>query len=185
MTAPPDSPDVTAPPDSPGVAAPPDSISRPSLAVAGTLGILGLLRLATDMLTDARPHWASALDGTAYRYLVRAGTDGSLAGDLNVAWFKLLAIPCGVAVAWFLNLLLAGSLTAADRRWTSPRGRIFVLGSLAAICTLIEVEKATALLGLGLTGLLPGETPVGNHIAHAVSLVLGALLMTRLRYRPR
>ena len=159
-------------------------ICRTSLATAGTLGIVGLLRLASDMMTDARPDWATGLDGTAFRYLVRTASDGTIAGELSVAWFKVLAIPCGVAVAWFLNLLAAGSLGAAEWRWRSTRGRIFVLGFLAATVTLVEIEKGTGFLGLGLTGLLAGETALGNHVAHGLSLALGAVLMLRLRYRP-
>jgi hypothetical protein len=73
-----------------------DRIGRASFAVAGVLAIIGFMRLGSDMLTDVNATWAQGLDGSWLRYLVRSATDGTWAGDLNVQYFKILAVPCGV-----------------------------------------------------------------------------------------
>lgn len=160
-------------------------MSRASLASAGALGLVGALRLASDGLTDIDPAWADPLGGHWLRHAVRAPSDGSVAGDLNVRFFKVLAVPCGLGVAWFLNLLAAGSLAEADRRWASPAARWGAPLALFAVCTFIELEKAGRGLGIGLAPLLPGEIAAWNHAAHAASLVLGVLVARRLRYRAR
>jgi ubiquinone/menaquinone biosynthesis C-methylase UbiE len=161
---------------------PSDSISRPSFIAAGVLAAIGTLRLGSDYLTDVSPSWGASLAGTWLRYVVRTASDGTVAGDLNVQYFKLLAIPCGISVWFFLNLLLAGSLGAADRRWRTLAVRLFGVGSLFALCTGIEIEKATHVFGLGLAGLLEGERPVVNHALHGVGAALGFWLTGRLRY---
>jgi ubiquinone/menaquinone biosynthesis C-methylase UbiE len=161
---------------------PSDSISRTSFIAAGVLSAIGMLRLGSDYLTDANPSWGASLAGSWSRYVVRTASDGTIAGDLNVQCFKLLAIPCGISVWFFLHLLLAGRLEAADRRWRTSAMRLFGVGSLFALCTGIEIEKATHVFGLGLAGLLEGERPLVNHALHAVSAALGFWLTGRLRY---
>jgi len=157
-------------------------ISRGSFSAAFVLGLLGLLRLASDMLTDVNPSWSAALAGTPYRYLVRGATDGTLLGNLNVQYFKLLAIPCGVSVAFFINLVVAGSLEGAQARWRPRSARAAAVGSLLLVCTLIELEKEHHWLGLGFGGLLAGEEVWINHTLHLVGAVFAWLLMSRLRY---
>lgn len=73
--------------------------SRPSwtLLLAAAFATLGVLRLFCDFLTDIDPTWATVLGDSPLRFLSRA-TDGSLAGNLNVQYFKVMAIPCGMAV---------------------------------------------------------------------------------------
>jgi hypothetical protein len=159
------------------------TISRASFLVAGLLGLIGLARLGSDYLTDVNPTWVDALHHSWVRYVVRTASDGSFMANLNVQFFKVLAIPCGIAVAYYLNLVRAGGLRMADRSWQTPRARLLCVGSLWLLCTLIEVEKATHIFGLGLAGLLSGESAWKNHVVHFASAALGWLLMTRLRYR--
>ncbi len=160
------------------------SISRSSFFIAGFMGIVGLARLGSDYLTDVNPNWVDALRHSWLRYVVRTASDGSVAANIDVQLFKLLAVPCGISVAFYLNLIRAGGLRTADRSWLAWRTRLFCVGSLLLLCSLIELEKATHVFGLGLTGLLSGEVAWKNHLIHLASAVLGWLLMMRLHYRP-
>lgn len=166
----------------PGATAGAGLISRGSFAAAFVLSIVGLLRLASDLLTDVQPDWSAALAGSAYRYLVRGASDGTLLGTLNVQYFKVFAIPCGVSVAFFLHLVVAGGLRAAQARWRQRSTRVAGVGSLLAICTFIELEKAHGLLGLGFGGLLAGEASWLNHVVHVAGAALAWRLMRALRY---
>lgn len=161
------------------------TISRTSFLVAGFLGLVGLARLGSDYLTDINPAWTDALQHSWVRHAVRTASDGTVLADLNVQFFKILAVPCGISVAYYLNLVLAGGLRTGDRYWNTLRVRVLCVGSLLILCTLIEMEKATHLCGLGLAGLLPGESGWKNHLVHLASGALGWLLMTCLRYRPK
>ena len=152
-----------------------------SLLLPVTLAALGLLRLFSDFLTDIDPTWISFAGDSPIRFLART-SDGSLAGDLNVQYFKVLAVPCGVAVIFLLNGGLTGGTAAAQRRWASPRFRLTCIVALAALCALCEVEKATHLLGLP-TGLVEGERAWLNHVVHTVGAVLSYPLSTLFRYR--
>ena len=150
---------------------------RASWAVAAVLATIGAARLATDLLTDADPAWSQRLAGSPLRYLVRAPSDGTLAGDLNVQWFKVLAIPCCVAGLWLIKRVLSSDLRATERLWRSRAYRVAFLLLFAAMCLVAEFEKSTHFLGLRMAGLLAGERSWLNHVAHAVSLALGAWLM--------
>jgi hypothetical protein len=90
-----------------------------------------------------------------------------------------------VGVAFFLNLVVAGGLSAAEQRWRTLSARLFCIGSLLAVCTFIEVEKASEVFGLGLAGVLEGELSASNHALHALSAALGWWLMRALHYRSR
>lgn len=65
-----------------------DRISRASFVSAGLLAVVGFMRLGSDMLTDANPSWASSLGDSWLRCLVRAASDGTLAGELDVQCFQ-------------------------------------------------------------------------------------------------
>lgn len=158
----------------------PVRLSR-TLVLAGVLAAIGLLRLGSDLLTDIDPTWASWLDGSPLRYLVVRVTDGSLVGNLNVQYFKVLAIPCGLSVVFLLNGGLTGGIQAAGRRWADPRFRLWVIVALAAVCACCEIEKATHLLGLP-TGLAIGERAWLNHVVHLVGGVVAYGLSRLLRY---
>jgi hypothetical protein len=158
----------------------PVRLSR-TLILAAILAALGLLRLGSDLLTDIDPSWASWLDGSPLRYLVVRVSDDSLAGNLNVQYFKVLAIPCGLSVVFLLNAGLTGGVQAAARRWADARFRLSAIAALAAFCTFCEIEKATHLLGLP-TGLVMGERAWLNHAVHAVGSVVAYGLSRVLRY---
>jgi hypothetical protein len=160
----------------------PVRLSR-TLILAGILAAVGLLRLGSDLLTDIDPSWASWLDGSPLRYLVIRVSDGSLAGNLTMQYFKVLAIPCGLSVVFLLNAGLTGGVQAAARRWADARFRLFVIAALAALCTFCEIEKAMHLLGLP-TGLVQGERAWLNHAVHAVGGVVPYGLSRVLRYTP-
>ena len=152
-----------------------------SILPAVLLAVIGLLRLFADFLTDIDPTWASLLGDWPLRFLART-TDGSLAGDINVQFFKVLAVPCGMALIFLINGGLSGGIAAAERRWASPRFRLTWILALAVLCALCEVEKATHLLGLP-TGLVPGERAWLNHLVHNTGAVLSYPLSSMFRYR--
>ncbi len=161
-------------------------IARPvrlsqTLILAGILAAIGLLRFGSDLLTDIDPSWASWLDGSPLRYLVVRVSDGSLVGNLNVQYFKVLAIPCGLSIVFLLNAGLTGGVKPAARRWADPRFRLSAIVALAAFCTFCEIEKAVHLLNLP-TGLAIGERSWLNHLAHAVGGVAAYGLARVLRY---
>ena len=152
-----------------------------SLLLAAFLAAIGLLRLFSDLLTDIDPSWVTILGDSPLRYLART-TDGSLIGDLNVQYFKVMAIPCGLAVIFLVNGGLTGGIAAAERRWASRRFRLTCILALAVVCALCEIEKATHILGLP-TGLVEGERAWLNHVVHNVGGVLAYPLSSVLRYR--
>ncbi len=152
-----------------------------TLILAAILAAVGLIRLGSDLLTDIDPSWASWLDGSPLRYLVVRVSDGSLAGNLGVQYFKVLAIPCGLAVVFLLNAGLTGGVQVAARRWADARFRLAAIAALAVLCTFCEIEKATHLLGLP-TGLVKGERWWLNHVVQAVGGVVAYGLSRVLRY---
>lgn len=166
-------------PDESPVAAP-LRLSR-TLILAGFLAAIGLIRFGSDLLTDIDPTWAWWLDGSPLRYLVVRVTDGSLVGNLNVQYFKVLAIPCGLSVVFLLNGGLTGGLGPAASRWASRRFRLNAILALAAVCAFCEIEKATHFLGLP-TGLAAGERAWLNHVVHSIGGVVAYGLSHVLRY---
>jgi len=155
---------------------------RPSrtLILAVILAAIGLLRLASDLLTDIDPSWASWLDGSPLRYFVRI-SDGTLAGNLNVQFFKVLAILCGLSVVFLVNAGLTGGVPAAARRWADVRFRLAAIAALAALCTFCEIEKSMHLFGLP-TSLVKGERAWLNHVVHGVGGIVAYGLSRVLRY---
>jgi hypothetical protein len=156
---------------------------RASLVVALVLALIGAGRLLSDFLTDADPGWSRRLDGTPLRwlrYLVRAPSDGTRLGDLNVQWFKVLAIPCCIAGLWLIKRVTSSDLRDTERLWRSRGYRGSFLALFAAMCVAAELEKTYHFLGLRMAGQLQGERPLWNHVAHAVSLAAGAWLMSWL-----
>ncbi len=159
------------------------SKSRPSwsLLFVVALAAIGVLRLFSDFLTDIDPTWATVLGDSPLRFLART-TDGSLAGNLNVQYFKVMAIPCGLAMIFLINGGLTGGITAAERRWANPHFRLTCIIALAVVCAFCEIEKATHLLGLP-TGLVEGEQAWLNHVVHNAGGVLSYPLSSLFRYR--
>src|SRR4030067_1780155 len=101
-----------------------------SLLLVAVLAAIGLLRLFSDFLTDIDPTWVSFLADSPIRFLART-TDGSLAGNLNVQYFKVMAIPCGLAVLFLVNGGLTGGIAAAEQRGARPRVRLACFVALA------------------------------------------------------
>ena len=152
-----------------------------SLLLAAVLAAIGLARLFSDFLSDIDPTWALCLGDSPLRFLART-TDGSFAGNLNVQCFKVLAIPCGLAIIFLVNGGLTGGIAAAERRWASRRFRLTCIVALAAVCALCEIEKATHFLGLP-TGLVTGERAWLNHVVHTVGGIVSCPLSSVFRYR--
>ena len=148
-----------------------------SLVLAALLAAVGCGRFTTDVLTDARPQWSAALEGTVWRYLARAPSDGTLVGDLNVQWFKILAIPTLVSGLYVVTRIVSRNHRESARRWQSASYRGLYLSLFFVMCTVMEIEKATHVFQFRMAGLLAGETPWLNHAAHLISLGLGLVLM--------
>jgi len=103
-----------------------------SLLFAAALAAIGLLRLFSDFLTDIDPTWVSCLGDSPLRLLART-TDGSVAGNLNVQYFKVMAIPCGLAVLFLVNGGLTGGIAAAEMQVEDPARTAARWGEIAEI----------------------------------------------------
>jgi hypothetical protein len=154
---------------------------RRCLAVAVPLAAIGLLRFGTDLLTDAAPGWWDRVDPSWLRYLGRAPSDGSVWSLLSVQWFKVVSIPCGVSVAFLLHRLFSHSPSDAQQAWSTLTRRRIYIGALLSCVTLMEIEKATHVMGLRMAGLLEGESAWLNHALHLASAVAGWYYMRWLR----
>lgn len=152
-----------------------------TLLPAAALATLGVLRLFSDILTDIDPTLASYLGDSPLRFLARR-TDGSFVGHLNTQYFKVIAIPCGLAGIFLVNGGLTGGIAEAEKRWARPRFRLSCIVGLAVVCALCEIEKSTHVLGLP-TELVEGEQGWLNHIVHNVGGILAYPLSGVLRYR--
>lgn len=156
---------------------------RASVAVALCLVIIGALRFLTDTLHELDPNYWRGLEGTPLRYLVRAPSDGSLLGDLNAQFFKLLAVPAGLALAWLGYRFGSGTLEHKRASFRDPVIRAIWIGAFVAGFTLIELEKQFHMLGMG-TMLLEGEKPWLNHVLHLVGAAAAWLLGGALAFEP-
>lgn len=92
--------------------------SRPSwsLLLAVILAVIGVSRLFSDILTDIDPTWALFLGDSPPRFFIRV-SDGSVVGNLNVQYFKVMAIPYGMAVIFLVDEGLTGGIPVAEKRW--------------------------------------------------------------------
>ncbi len=156
---------------------------RLSVAVAAALVLVGALRFLTDTLHELDPDYWRALAGTPARYLVRAPSDGSVWGDLNAQFFKLLSIPTGLALIWLGYRFGSGTLEHKAESFRDPAIRAIWIGSFFAGFTLIELEKQFHFLGMG-TVLVAGERPWLNHLTHLVSAALAWFVTGALAFEP-
>lgn len=156
---------------------------RISVAVAAALVLIGALRFATDTLHELDPEYWRALEGGPLRYLVRAPSDGSLAGELNAQFFKLLAMPAGLGLVWLGYRFGSGTLETKAAQFRDPVIRAVWLGSFLAGFTLIELEKQFHMLGMG-TMMLEGERAWLNHVIHVVGFGLAWTLGSVLAFEP-
>ena len=156
---------------------------RVSVAIAVALVIVGVLRFVTDTLHELNPNYWQALAGTPVRYLVRAPSDGSLWGDLNAQFFKLLSIPTGLALVWLGYRFGSGTLEHKAEAFRDPAIRATWVGSFFAGFTLIELEKQFHFLGMG-TVLVDGEQAWLNHLTHLASAAVAWFLTGQLAFEP-
>ncbi|MFH1022029.1 MAG: hypothetical protein V1809_01410 [Planctomycetota bacterium] len=154
-------------------------------AVALLLAAFGIFRYSSDIMLDAAPGWWKGIDGSFLRYLVRCPSDGTLWGLINVQYMKILAIPCGIACFYLRLYFFFSDRRQAQRQWNSREIRLLYVGCLLVAVTIMEIEKATHVLGLRMAGLLPGERAWLNHVLHLAGAGLGWCLMTWLRLAPR
>ena len=149
-----------------------------SLAIASVLVAIGVLRFVTDTLHEYDPDYWQPLGDTWLRYVVRAPSDGSVLGDLNAQWFKVLAIPSGISLVFLRSRLASGTLADNERAFRdwAVRGvwiAVFFLGF-----TALELHKHLA--ASSRTVLVVGEDPWLNHVAHVLSAIAAWGLSGRL-----
>lgn len=156
---------------------------RVSVAVAVVLVIIGVLRFVTDTLHEIDRDYWQALASTPFRYLVRAPSDGSLLGDLNAQFFKLLSIPTGLALVWIGYRFGSGTLERKRQSFRDPAIRAIWIGSFFVGFTLIELEKHYHFLGMS-TLLVDGEQPWLNHLTHIASGALAWFITGQLSFEP-
>ncbi len=145
--------------------------------------IIGSLRFATDSLHEVNPEYWRALVGTPLRYLVRAPSDGTLAGDLNAQFFKVLSIPSLLCALWLSRRFGSGSLMTKTVEFRDPIVRSVWIGACLVGFTMIELEKQFHMFGMA-TVLLPGERSWLNHATHVVSAIAAWFITGALRFEP-
>ncbi len=145
--------------------------------------VIGVLRFATDTLQESDPDYWRALAGTPLRYLVRAPSDGTVLGDLNAQFFKLLSIPSLLCGLWLTRRFGAGSLATKATEFRDPVVRSVWIGASLLGFTMIELEKQFHMFGMA-TLLLEGERSWLNHVTHLASAVLAWFLTGALRFEP-
>ncbi|MCH9680997.1 MAG: hypothetical protein K0V04_06165 [Deltaproteobacteria bacterium] len=156
---------------------------RISIVVALLLVAIGIFRLITDSLHEGWPNYWRSLDGTLWRYLVRAPSDGTLWGDLNARFFKVLSIPTGAGLVFLGYRFGSGTLPQLQLGFRDLMVRSVWIGVFAAGFTVIEIEKAYHVFGMA-THLLEGEVSWMNHVTHAVSAALAWWLWGWFSFEP-
>lgn len=144
---------------------------------------IGTLRFVTDTLHEMNPNYWQAFEGTPLRYLIRAPSDGTTLGWLNAQFFKLLAVPSGLALIWLWARFDSGTWEDKRAAWADATMRLVWIGSFVAGFTLIELEKQFHMLGMN-TLLVEGERSWVNHVVHLVSAGLAWWLADRLEFEP-
>lgn len=161
-----------------------------SVAVAVLFVLVGCWRFASDVVLDARskdPQYLAWLATSPLRYVVRGPSDGTLLGDLNTQWFKVLSIPCAMAFVYLWHRQRLGSLRAGAAHFGQRWVRALWVGVFFVAFTLIEVEKQFQVfvwLGMKTAPMQPGESFWLNHLAHVISATLAWLLVARLSFQP-
>lgn len=156
---------------------------RLSVAVAVSFVLIGLFRYATDTLHEFDRDYWHALVGTPFRYLVRAPSDGTLAGDINAQLFKTLAMPAGLSLVWLRVRFGSGTLAERAARFRDLAVRGTWAASFLVGFTLIELEKTYHFIGMNAV-LVQGERAWLNHVIHLVSAVLAWFLTDQLAFEP-
>jgi hypothetical protein len=156
---------------------------RLSVTIAILFVIIGAGRFITDTLHEFDPDYWRALEGTPFRYMVRAPSDGTVPGYLNAQFFKIFSVPAGLALVWLCFRFGSGTLDqkAENFRDLANRGT-WILSYLAGF-TLIELEKSYHFLHMSAM-LVAGEQGWVNHIVHVASAVLAWFLTDQFVFEP-
>lgn len=156
---------------------------RLSVAIAVLLLLIGIFRSITDTLHEMSPDYWRALDGTFLRYLVRAPSDGTLWGDLNARWFKVLSLPAAAGFIFLGYRFGSGMLEDQRREFRDPLLRATWIGVFLAGFTVIEIEKAFHVFGMS-AHMLAGEIPWLNHVVHLISAAIAWWLWGWFAFEP-
>lgn len=151
---------------------------RTSVLVAATLVLIGAARLMTDTLHEIDAEYWRVAEDSVLRYLIRAPSDGSFAGNLNAQWFKLLSVPAGVSLIFLRNRFGAGDEAQRQDEFRDWAVRGVWIAVFLAGFTFLELQKQ-----FGGLELVTGEDPTVNHIAHGLSAVIAWLLSSRFTFK--
>ena len=157
-----------------------------SVAFAVLLVLVGIWRYHSDVQLDLHrddPAYLEYLQRHPLRYLMRGPSDGTLLGDLNTQWFKVLSIPCAMALLYLWFRRRYGTLREGGYRFGQRWVRVLWISTFFVAFTLMEIEKEFGLLG-NMARMQEGERFWLNHLAHVVSAGLAWLLVSRLSFEP-
>ncbi len=157
-----------------------------SVAFAVVLVLVGVWRYHSDVQLDLHrndPAYLEALKTHPLRYFMRGPSDGTVWGDLNTQWFKVLSIPCAMALVYLWFRRRYGTLREGGYRFGQRWVRVLWISTFFVAFTLMEVEKEFGLLG-NMARMQEGERFGLNHLAHVLSAGLAWLLASRLSFEP-
>lgn len=138
------------------------------MGLAWVLVFIGAARLVTDTLHEADPDYWRALEGSWLRYVVRAPSDGTVAGWLNAQCFKILSVPAGISLIYLRSCFDSGTDEQREREFRDWAVSGVWIGVFLAGYTVIELQKQFGFMELN-TVLVEGENPWANHLIHGVS----------------
>lgn len=147
------------------------------MAVAATLVVVGLARLVTDTLHEVDGEYWMAAQDSCVRYLIRAPSDGTWAGNLNAQWFKILSIPAGISLIFLRNRFGPGEAATSEEEFRDWAVRGVWIGAFLAGFTFLELQKQ-----FGDLALVAGEDARTNHMVHGLSAVLAWTLSGRFTF---
>lgn len=157
-----------------------------SVAFAVVLVLVGVFRYHSDVQLDLHrddPAYLEALKTHPLRYLMRGPSDGTLLGDLNTQWFKVLSIPCAMALMYLWFRRRYGTLREGGHRFGQRWVRALWISTFFVAFTLMEIEKEFGILG-NMARMQAGERFWLNHLAHVLSAGLAWLMAARLSFEP-
>ena len=148
-----------------------------SVAIAAGLVVVGVVRMATDTMHELDPDYWSAVAGSPVRYLIRAPSDGTFAGDLNAQWFKIFSIPAGVSLIFLRNRFGSGEISVRQEEFRDWAVRGVWIGVFLAGFTVLELQKQ-----FGGLVLVAGEQARMNHAVHLLSAAVAWFLSSRFTF---
>ena len=151
--------------------------ARTSVVVAATLVVVGLARLVTDTLHEFDAEYWRVAQDSCVRYLIRAPSDGTWAGDLNAQWFKVLSIPAGISLIFLRNRYGSGEAATSEDEFRDWAVRGVWIGAFFVGFTFLELQKQ-----FGDLVLVAGEDARTNHVVHCLSSVAAWVLSGRFTF---